>query len=178
MFTSMNYLTWELYLNIVETIVLTHLLFCKRKKEVKSKTKKQFYWRDALRWPPTILIPCKVFPKWSQKSQEMCAQEQTQSLFFLSIFIQVHCQTPLEGETLSVPPLFLSRMLSDSPLKPHFLIKKLTKIPPALTLLPVGPRAASLNPESRSLVKIAPLAPGSTSFTVTIQNSPTEPSKE
>jgi len=45
-FKWMNYLTRELYLNIVvtkETIVLTQLLFSKRKKEVKSKTKKQFY---------------------------------------------------------------------------------------------------------------------------------------
>lgn len=46
----MNYLTWELYLNVVvtqKTIVITHLLFCKRKKRSK-KTKQKYSSTDGM----------------------------------------------------------------------------------------------------------------------------------
>jgi len=35
--------------------------------------------------------PLQSLPKVFQKSQEMCAQEQIQSFFCLSVFIQAHC---------------------------------------------------------------------------------------
>lgn len=83
------------------------------------------------------------------KSPKKCVLRNKPSHFSASASLfKFTAQTPLEGETLSVPPLFLSRMLSDSPLQPHFPIEKLTKMPPAPR--PVGPRAASLNPGSCS----------------------------
>lgn len=123
----MNYLTWELYFNIVvtkETIVLNHLLFCKRIKEVKSKTKKQFYWWDAPAAHPHFWSLAKSSQSIPKVPRNVCSG--TNPVIFLPhhLYSSSLPQTPLEGETLSESPLFLTRMLSDRALKPQFPYQK------------------------------------------------------
>lgn len=95
--------------------------------------------------PPRILVPCRVFQVF-WKSQEICAQEWTQSFSCLSVFIQAHRPEATWGGDLSVPARFLWRMLPGSLVKPPFPYQKAEKDATCPVPVPPGSQSSLTQP--------------------------------